>query len=84
MLQHYFLAYEVLADDQKRREYDSGGWSHDQQQQYAQDFDFDSFMREFQESMIFVLYSSSFQNLNSRSMMGFGAFHLIRYNPYFQ
>ncbi|VDM92487.1 unnamed protein product [Litomosoides sigmodontis] len=44
-------AYEVLADDQKRREYDSGGWSHDQQQQYAQDFDFDSFMREFQESM---------------------------------
>ncbi|CAG9536146.1 unnamed protein product [Cercopithifilaria johnstoni] len=44
-------AYEILADEQKRREYDAGGWSYDQQQQHAHDFDFDSFMREFQESM---------------------------------
>ncbi|MCP9260238.1 Chaperone protein DnaJ [Dirofilaria immitis] len=42
-------AYEVLADEQKRQEYDMGGWS--QQQQHAQNFDFDAFMREFRESM---------------------------------
>ncbi|VDK79766.1 unnamed protein product [Onchocerca ochengi] len=42
-------AYEVLADEQKRRNYDMGGWS--QQQQHAQNFDFDAFTREFRESM---------------------------------
>lgn len=46
------LAYETLADEQKRRDYDAGGWSFDQQQQHAQDFDFNAFMRDFQESMI--------------------------------
>ncbi|KAL3998760.1 DnaJ domain family protein [Acanthocheilonema viteae] len=44
-------AYEILADERKRRDYDAGGWSDDRQQQHAQSFDFDSFMREFQESM---------------------------------
>uniref|UniRef100_A0A0R3RLN7 DnaJ homolog subfamily B member 9 n=1 Tax=Elaeophora elaphi TaxID=1147741 RepID=A0A0R3RLN7_9BILA len=44
-------AYEILADEQKRRDYDAGGWSYGQQQQHAQNFDFDSFMREFRESM---------------------------------
>ncbi|EFO18760.2 DnaJ protein [Loa loa] len=44
-------AYEILADEQKRRNYDAGGWSNDQQQQHAQNFDFDAFMREFRESM---------------------------------
>uniref|UniRef100_A0A915PUT2 DnaJ homolog subfamily B member 9 n=1 Tax=Setaria digitata TaxID=48799 RepID=A0A915PUT2_9BILA len=44
-------AYEVLGDEQKRRNYDTGGWSFDQQQQHAQNFDFDAFMRQFQESM---------------------------------
>ncbi|VIO99828.1 DnaJ protein, putative [Brugia malayi] len=44
-------AYEILADEQKRRNYDAGGWSYDQQQQHAQNFDFDTFMHNFQESM---------------------------------
>lgn len=80
------LAYEILADEQKRRNYDAGGWSYDQQQQHAQHFDFDSFMREFQESMIICyknLYSEFikvFQKDSVRSV----AFHVVRYSLYVQ
>ncbi|VDN45380.1 unnamed protein product [Gongylonema pulchrum] len=48
--QRMSLAYEVLGDEQKRKRYDSGAWGFDEQQQYAQNFDFDSFLRDFQES----------------------------------
>uniref|UniRef100_A0A914SAV0 DnaJ homolog subfamily B member 9 n=1 Tax=Parascaris equorum TaxID=6256 RepID=A0A914SAV0_PAREQ len=42
-----FAAYEVLGDEKKRRSYDMGGPSFQQQ---ASDFDFDKFYRDFQES----------------------------------
>ncbi|VDN03096.1 unnamed protein product [Thelazia callipaeda] len=45
-------AYEVLGDEQKRRQYDAGDWSF-VERQHTKDFDFDNFMRHFQESMNF-------------------------------
>lgn len=42
-----FTAYETLADEKKRRAYDAGGYSNEH---FANDFDFDAFFRNFQES----------------------------------
>lgn len=41
-------AYETLGDENKRKAYDAGGFSNEQ---FANDFNFDAFFRNFQESM---------------------------------
>uniref|UniRef100_A0A915AC68 DnaJ homolog subfamily B member 9 n=1 Tax=Parascaris univalens TaxID=6257 RepID=A0A915AC68_PARUN len=58
-------AYEVLGDEKKRRSYDMGGPSFQQQ---ASDFDFDKFYRDFQESM--KMHRSAHMSANQKTTGG--------------
>ncbi|KHN87520.1 DnaJ -like protein subfamily B member 9 [Toxocara canis] len=58
-------AYEVLADEKKRRSYDMGGSSFDQQESQ---FDFDKFFRDFQQSM--KMHKSAHMSAHSKATGG--------------